>query len=49
MHEATIPTHIERWIVENVYWADPLFADVGPGDDEPATSDKETERWPMNW
>ena len=40
MYEATIPTHIERWIVENVDWADPLFAGFGPGDDD-ATQDKE--------
>lgn len=44
MYEATIPVDVERWLYENVNWADPLFADACPGDDEPATPDKETER-----
>jgi len=38
--DATIPTYIERWIVEHVDWADPLFADAVPVDDD-ATPDKE--------
>ena len=42
MEEATIPVAVERWIYENVDWADPLFfAGFGPGDDD-ATPDKET-------
>ena len=41
MYEATIPTHIERWIVEHVELVDPRFADVGPGDDDDATRNKE--------
>lgn len=44
MPEAAIPTHIERWIYENVDWADPLFADAVPIGDDDATPDKEPEQ-----